>query len=152
MNATDFLHTSDREYNRGICMWASNREWCAKPTIVENYRGSWHEPAGYRWGHLYGIHVPDGRPEYESMWICDSHRLEFLKLNSNANIGVTVWAFDHYGQGTDVTWVPMFEASVRIRTNLAVEKLSELLTDKLNYVVRDDDDIDSWTYLKVVAT
>jgi len=158
MNAIDFGHTSDREFNRGICMWVAgdpNRnkgEWCAKPLVVENYRGSFNTPANNNtWGALYGIHVPNGIPEHESMWICDKHRHEFLKLNSKGNLGTTIWKFDYYGQGTEVTWTTMFEVSVRIRTNkLDSEGLSAKLKGELIELMKQDDDLDSWSYLKVV--
>jgi hypothetical protein len=155
MNALDFLITSDREYNRGICMWipVGSKEWCAKPLTVENYRGSFNQPNNYDYGARYGIHVPEGMPEHESLWICNKHRLDFLKLNSQGNLGTTIWQFDHYGQGTDMTWVPMKEVSVRIRTHLDNEELSGLLENELNDLldVRGDD-IESWSYLKVVGT
>ena len=151
MNATEFGYLSDRAFNRGACMWAWDREWCAKPVVVENYRGSWHTPDGYRWGHLYGIHVPDGRPEYDSMWICDEHKRDFLVLNSQGNLGTTIWAFDNYGYGDEVTWVPMLEVSVRIRTHNDEMALSDIVASGLDDLLVGDHNIESWDYLKVVA-
>jgi hypothetical protein len=161
MNTLDFGHLSDRDHTRGICMWVGPRdplsaspkgEWCAKPLTVENYRGSFHQPTGYRYGALYGIHVPNGMPEYDSLWMCADHRLEFLKLNSGGNLGTTIWQMDHNGKGKDVTWVPMYEVSVRIRSNLDTEELSSRISSRLDWLTDNDANVESWTYLKVVGT
>jgi hypothetical protein len=152
MNAIDFLHTSDRDYNQGICMWTANMEWCALALTVENYRGSFKQPMRYGYGHLYGIHVPDGLPEHDSLWICDNHRLEFLKLNSGGNVGTTIWQMDHNGMGKDVTWVPMKEVSVRIRTHMDEMDLSNMVAEGLDELAARHNDITSWDYLKVVST
>ena len=151
MNAIQFGHTNDRDYNRGVCMWSWDREWCAKPLTVENYRGNFNQPDGYRYGSLYGIHVPDGMPEYESLWICNDHRQDFLTLNSSDIIDTTIWQFDHHGQGTDVTHVPMREVSVRIDTHLSAEDLSSYLKGELTEMLRRNEDIQGWKYLKVVS-
>ena len=81
MNAIDFGYTNDRDHTRGICQWVSDKEWCATPLVVEHYRGSFNTPANYNYGALYGIDMPDGIPTQESMWICPSHRFQFLFAN-----------------------------------------------------------------------
>ena len=151
MNATDFLITNNRDFNRGVCMWARDREWCAKPLVVENYRGNFHEPDGYAWGHLFGIHVPDGLPEHDAMWICHEHSFDFLELNSKGNTDTTIWQFDHNGIGTDVTWAQKYEVSVRLETNLSAAELSGRMKGYLMEVLENDTDINGWKYLKVVG-
>jgi hypothetical protein len=132
-------------------MWTAGREWCAKPLVTPDYRGSFHDFGN--WGHLYGIHVPDGLPEYDKLWICEAHRVEFLKLNSKGNLGTTIWEFDYNGSGKDVTWVPMKEVSVRIRTHMDEAELSAVVAEGLDNLIMDPDTgLESWTYLKVVAT
>ena len=132
-------------------MWSMGGEWCALPTVVEDYHGTVNLPSTYEYGNLFGIHVPDGMPEYESMWICSQHRLEFLKLNSKGNLGTTIWQMDRDGKGEDVTYVQLHEVSVRIKTDLDGEVLSALIKNILTQEMRHNKDLDAWSYLKVVT-
>ena len=149
MNATNFGHNADRDHTKGICQWSMDDEWCATPTIVEDYNGKLNLPRVYEYGNLYGIHVPEGMPEYESMWICSEHRLEFLKLNSIPDLGVTIWAFDHNGQGENVTWIKLHEVSVRIRSNMSSADLSKYFKGQLTDLMRADSTIEAWSYMKI---
>ena len=133
-------------------MWVEDKEWCGMPLVVTEYRGSFNPPAIYSYGALYGIHIPDGMPEYESMWICTEHRLDFLKLNSGGGHDTTIWQMNHYGMGDDVTWIPTYEVSVRIRANIDHDELSGLIENNLNDLISYDERVKSWTYLKVVTT
>ena len=101
MNAIDFGYTSDRDHTRGICQWVSDKEWCGTPLVVENYRGSFNPPTNYKYGALYGIEIPHGLPTSESMWICPSHRFQFLFANGIKD--VTIWEFQHNGMGVKVS-------------------------------------------------
>ena len=101
MNVTDFGHMSDRDHTRGACQWVDGKEWCGKACVVADYRGNFNPPTGYKYGALYGIHIPDGIPEYESMWICIDHRADFLYLNGVE--GATVWEMNHRGMGDKVS-------------------------------------------------
>jgi hypothetical protein len=123
MNTLDFGHLSERDHERGICMWADGKEWCATPTVVNDYPSSFNVPPNFSYGALYGIHVEDGLPEYDSMWICDKHRIEFLTLNDDSGdeklYTRTVWQMNSKGQGIDVTRKPRkydvkFEATVTV--------------------------------------
>ena len=138
-------------YNRGICMWSAENEWCGTPLAVEDYHGRLNMPDGYEYGHLYGIHVKDGMPSHNSFWVCDDHRYDFLKLNKGHNGDTTIWQFDNNGIGTDVTWTPTHEVSVRITTHLDAKQLSGLIKGYLMDVLEDNADIEGWKYLKVVS-
>ena len=152
MNATDFGHLSDRDHTRGICMWVWDKEWCAKPLVCENYRGSFNTPANNNtWGQLYGIHVPDGMPEYDSMWICHKHRPDFLKLNSKGNLGVTIWEIQYTGMGIDVTRPPKLDVRVQVSTTMDEMSMSNVMKALLIGEMRENDDITGWDNIEVTV-
>ena len=98
MNASDFGVHDDIHVNRGVCMWAMDKEWCGTPLVTTDYRGNFNPPDGYKYGRLYGIYVPEGMPEVNAMWICNDHSNAFLNLNGKGE-GVEVWKMNYAGVG-----------------------------------------------------
>jgi len=147
MNAIDFGHAHERAFNRGICMWAKDMEWCARPVVVEDYRGNFHEPDRYRFGALYGIHVEGGIPEHDSMWICDTHRMDFINLNVQPERKARVFQFDRNGMGTEVHlpndkyWVNL---KIEVPNGMMEDRVMRMVKGIIDNGMRNYPDLQAW--------